>query len=69
MIGGNMQPDRTLTIEDLVTAFIDFDKNNGSSYYAKRLELLQSLFKCDMGKRERELDEESRGERRGQAIV
>ena len=46
--GGNMQPTEILTIDDLVNAFVEYDKYKGcnkkvAGYYGTRLELLKSL--------------------------
>lgn len=57
-----MHPTGTLTFDDLVTAFLEYDKYKGyhnaeiRSYYEKRLELLKSLFECNIKKRAEELD-------------
>lgn len=56
----------TLTVDDLVTAFVEYDKYRGCNeeicrYYQKRLEILKSLFECNIEKRAEEFDREFRG--------
>jgi hypothetical protein len=57
-----MSMQRFLTIDDLIDAFIEeFRFRNAHQdlrdYYTQRLDLLMKLFKCDLDKRRRELDE------------
>lgn len=60
-----MQPAGFLAIDDLATAFIEYDEYKGyntefESYYGKKLQLLKRLFECDIEKRAQELDREFR---------
>lgn len=53
--------DKVLTVEDLITAFIEEAKFRNahkdlSGYYKKRLDLLKELFECDLRKRQEKLD-------------
>jgi hypothetical protein len=47
-----------LTVDDLITAFIDEARfGNDDSYHKQKLEILKELFDCDLEKRQEELDE------------
>lgn len=55
-----MSNERVLTVEDVITAFIEEAKFRGAHedlmlYHGKKLDLLKQLFRCDLEKRKKEL--------------
>ncbi|PYU90815.1 MAG: hypothetical protein DMG08_16815 [Acidobacteria bacterium] len=64
-----MNDDTDLTVNALIDAFLAWDKYRNAhqdlrEYHKKRLEILQSIFGCDVEKRQAELDREAEKLRR-----
>ncbi len=49
-----------LTIDDLVTAFVERDKHKDYSYYEQKLKLMQILFECDLERGKKEVESRKR---------
>lgn len=55
-----MELDKTLTVDDLITAFLEYEENKGSlekitDYYKLRLDLMQELFGVDFAEAEKRI--------------